>query len=233
VKVFVLGGTGAIGKPAVAALVAAGHDVTALARTPEKAALIRDLGAEPVEVSMFDVVALTEALADHDAVANLASAMPSTSQFMRMRAWRETQRVRTEGSAAVVDAALAAGVRTLIQESVSMLYADHGSSWVDEGAPVDHYPMAIGNHAAEASAHRFTAAGQTGVILRSGLFYGPGARHSREFVMDLDQYRQADAKITSVSKSALARAAKPRGQGEVPRPAAGLANAVAMADGHA
>ena len=76
-KVFVLGGTGAIGKPAVAALVAAGHEVTALARTPAKAALIRDLGGEPVEVSMFDVVALTEAFADHDAVANLASAMPS------------------------------------------------------------------------------------------------------------------------------------------------------------
>ena len=153
-KVFVLGGTGAIGKPAVAALVAAGHDVTALARTPEKAVLIRDLGGEPVEVSMFDVVALTEVFADHDAVANLASAMPSTSQFMQMRAWRETQRIRTDGSAAVADAALAAGVRTLIQESVCMLYADHGSAWVDESAPVDHYRMAIGNHAAEASAQR-------------------------------------------------------------------------------
>jgi nucleoside-diphosphate-sugar epimerase len=179
--VFVLGGTGAIGKPAVAALAAAGHHVTALARTPEKAALVQDLGGEPVEVSMFDAVALTEAFADHDAVANLATAMPSTSQFIRIRAWRETQRVRTEGSAAVVDAALAAGVRTLIQESVSMLYADQGSSWIDEGARVDHYPMAVGNHAAEASADRFTAAGRTGVILRFGLFYGPGARHSEQF----------------------------------------------------
>ncbi|WP_253859495.1 NAD-dependent epimerase/dehydratase family protein [Prauserella alba] len=179
-RVFVTGGTGALGRYAVPALVAAGHTVTALARTPDKADALAVQGARPVVVSLFDPSALAAAFVGHDAVLNLATAMPSTIGFAFRRAWRATERVRTEGSAAVVDAATTAGVGRLVQESVAMLYRDHGSRWVDEEAPVDHYPAAVGNHAAEASAHRFGAAGGTAVVLRFGLFYGPGARHSEQ-----------------------------------------------------
>src|SRR5436853_1744860 len=182
VKTFVLGGTGAMGRPTVDSLVAAGHDVSALARSRERAVELQARGARPVEVSMFDVPGLSRAFAGHDAVVNLASAMPSTLQFVRLGAWRATQRIRTEGSANVVDAALAVDVGILVQESVAMLYADHGHGWVNEQAAVDHYPMARGNHAAEASANRFTATGRTGIILRFGLFYGPGARHREQFL---------------------------------------------------
>lgn len=56
-----------------------------------------------------------------------------------------------EGSAAVVDAALDAGVARVLQESVAMLYRDRGDRWIDEQWPVDHYPIAVGNHAAEAA----------------------------------------------------------------------------------
>jgi nucleoside-diphosphate-sugar epimerase len=182
VKVFVLGGTGAIGRPAVTALVQAGHQVGALARSPQRAGELRERGVTPVLVSMFDTKALAAAIDGHDAVVNLASSLPSSSQFIRLRAWRENQRIRTEGSASVVDAALQAGVPRLLQESVVMLYADQGDRWIDEDAPVDRYPIAVGNHAAEASAARFTAAGGTGVVLRFGLFYGPGAKHSEEFL---------------------------------------------------
>ncbi|MEL7210648.1 MAG: NAD(P)H-binding protein, partial [Actinomycetota bacterium] len=73
-KVFVTGGTGAIGVPALRALVGAGHDVAALARSPEKADLVRGLGAEPVEVSLFDRDGLTEAFVAGMAVARLATA---------------------------------------------------------------------------------------------------------------------------------------------------------------
>ncbi len=181
-KIFVVGGTGAIGRPSVRALVDEGHAVMALARTAVRAAELERTGATPVQVSMFDVLALAKAMAGCDVVVNLASAMPQAWQFIRLAAWRETQRVRTEGSAAVVDAALRAGVATLLQESVTMLYADQGDAWIDEDAVVDRYPMAAGNHSAEASAHRFTAAGHTGVVLRFGFFYGPGARHSEQFL---------------------------------------------------
>lgn len=181
-RVFLLGGTGAIGRYALPALVGAGHEVSALARTPEKAVTVRQQGAEPVLVSMFDPDALRVAFRGQDAVINLATSMPSTATFVFRRAWAESIRVRTEGSAAVVNAALASGVGRLVQESVSMIYPDSGHRWIDESVPPDSYPNARGNLAAETSAARFSGSGRVGVILRFGLFYGPGARHSEQFL---------------------------------------------------
>lgn len=181
-RVFVLGGTGAIGRPAVAALLDAGHEVSALARSEERAAGLRDLGARPVRGSIFDHDGLALAFRGHHAVVNLATSQPSTAQFLWLRAWRDTERIRTEGAATVVDAALTAGVEAVLQESVVMLYADQGAEWVDESAPVDEFPMARGNHAAERSAHRFSDAGGVGIVLRFGFFYGTGARHAEQFL---------------------------------------------------
>lgn len=92
-KVFVLGATGAIGGHAVPALVRAAHTVTALARTPEKAARLSQQGASPITVSMFDCTALTEAFKGHDAVVNLASAIPPTAKFLQTKSWTENDRV--------------------------------------------------------------------------------------------------------------------------------------------
>jgi nucleoside-diphosphate-sugar epimerase len=181
-KVFVTGGTGAIGRHAVPALLAAGHAVTALARSPEKAAEMSERGAEPVRVSIFDRAALAEAMAGHAAVVNLATAIPPMSKFMRRRAWRDNDRIRSEGSATIVGAAIEAGVDRVLQKSVSMLYPDRGSEWIDESVPTDRYPMARGNLAAEANAHRFSDAGGTGIVLRFGWFYGPGATHSEQLL---------------------------------------------------
>ena len=180
-NVFITGGTGAIGSHAVPGLVAAGHTVTALARSPEKAAKLAEQGASPITASLFDRNELTRVFTGHDAVVNLATALPATGKFMSRRAWEANDRVRIEGSAAVVDAALAAGVQRLVQESVSMLYPDRGSEWIDEGVPVDAYPLARGNRAAEENAKRFSEAHRNGVVLRLGWFLGPGARHSEEF----------------------------------------------------
>jgi nucleoside-diphosphate-sugar epimerase len=179
-RVFVAGGTGAVGSHAIPALVQEGHTVTALARTPEKAATLTAQGATAVAVSLFDRSALTAAFAGHDAVVNLATAIPPMTRWMSVTAWRHNDRVRTEGSAAVVDAALAAGVGRVVQESVSMLYQDQGAGWVDEDAPIDRYPMAQGNLAAEANAHRFSEDGRVGIVVRFGWFYGPGAAHSEQ-----------------------------------------------------
>ncbi|MBD0860523.1 NAD-dependent epimerase [Gordonia sp. zg691] len=83
---------------------------------------------------------------------------------------------------ALVAAAVAAGVPRVLQESVAMVYVDSGHRWIDEKFPVEHYPIAAGNHAAEASAHRFTGSGGAGVVLRFGMFYGAGAAHSEQLM---------------------------------------------------
>ena len=163
-RVFVTGGTGAIGGYAVPAMIAAGHDVRALARTDAAASALRAHGATPVRVSLFDRDGLAESFDHCAAVVNLASALPGTASFVRLSAWTDCHRIRREGSAAVVDAAIAAGVPRVLQESVVMVYTDSGDRWIDEESPVDHYPIATGIYAAEASAHRFTDSGTYNIV---------------------------------------------------------------------
>ncbi len=62
-----------------------------------------------------------------------------------------------------------------------MLYPDGGNQWIDETVEADEFPMARANLAAERNAQHFAEAGGTGVVLRLGWFYGPGAAHSEEF----------------------------------------------------
>lgn len=181
-KTFVTGATGALGWPTVDALVAGGHQVTALARTPEKAAALEERGATPVSVSLFDPDELANAFAGHDAVANLATALPSTHRFTSMRAWKQNNLIRTDGSRNVGDAVLRAGVPILIQESVSMIYPDGADRWITEDTKPDRFPMAESNLAAEANNQRFTEKGGTGIVLRFGWFYGPGAAHAEQFL---------------------------------------------------
>src|SRR5712671_5269514 len=130
-RVFVAGATGVLGRRAVAALVAAGHDVTGVARSPAKADLVGALGATPVEVSLFDADALRTAVGGHDAVCNLATHIPPLARAADPRAWQENARIRSEGSRNLVDAAVAAHATVYVQESIAVLYGDHCDEWVD------------------------------------------------------------------------------------------------------
>ncbi|MEY2571125.1 MAG: hypothetical protein QOE63_1475 [Acidimicrobiaceae bacterium] len=181
-KVFVTGATGAIGTYVVPLLVQAGHDVTALARSPEKAARLEAAGVRPVaDVSLFDAVALKDAFADVEVVANLATAIPTVSKAVRASAWADHNRIRTEGSRAVVDAALAARVDRVIQESITFIYADAGDAWIDETSAVDCPPPFASTLDAEASAARF-AQERDAVVLRFAGFYGPHSHHTDVFM---------------------------------------------------
>ncbi|TMF07713.1 MAG: NAD-dependent epimerase/dehydratase family protein, partial [Chloroflexi bacterium] len=66
-KVFLAGATGVLGRPTVQALVNAGHQLRGTARGPEKAEMLRSLGAEPVEVDLFDPDAVRTAVAGNEA----------------------------------------------------------------------------------------------------------------------------------------------------------------------
>ena len=180
-KVFVTGGTGAIGRLVVLRLVAR-HEVTALARTPEKATALAAAGARTAEVSLFDPEQLAAAFAGHDVVLNLATAIPPPNKALQAAAWTENNRIRTEGSTAVVDAALAAGVGQVVQESIIFPYPDSGDRWIDEEVPLDPVAALQSTVVAESNARRFTDAGRTGVVLRFGAFYGPGSSQSDQIL---------------------------------------------------
>ena len=172
-RAFVAGATGVLGRRAVPLLVAAGHDVSALARSEGRAELVRRLGARPVRVDVFDPDALRPAVAGHEVVCNLATHIPSIGRMAAPRAWAENDRIRVEASRNLVDAALAGGAQRYVQESVAFLYRSGGDEWIDESSPIDPVANLRSATVAESNAATVTASGATGVILRFAAFYGP------------------------------------------------------------
>jgi len=172
VKVAVTGATGVIGRAVVPALVAAGYDVAGLARTPAKARRLEELGAAAVVGHLADETALAALFNGADAVLNFATQVPVGLSTLRRRAWRANDRLRTEGVRRVVDAAVRAGVRRVVQESVSFLYADGGDEWVTEESPVAitraTEPASVG----ESHVQDYACGSRTGVVLRLGTIIG-------------------------------------------------------------
>ena len=180
-KVFVTGATGVIGRRVVPQLIQAGHQVTGLARTDRKAALLRRFGATPARVDLFDPTALGPALAGHEAVANLATNVPPLEHALEPTAWEVHNRIRNEASRSMTRAAAGAGCRIFIQESITFPYADKGAEWIEETDP-DHCPPEMASsRVAEEQTAWFSANGGQGVVLRFALFYAQDSSHTREF----------------------------------------------------
>lgn len=177
-RVFLTGGTGAIGRRVVPLLCAAGHEVSAVSRRPEADRALADAGAEPVRVDLFDARGVRSAVRGHEAVLHLATAIPSGAAALRTSAWETTARLRRQASALLVDAALEAGADRYVQESLAFTYADGGDAWLDEDAPLDPHPFQAAILDAEAATARFSSGGGAGVVLRFGLFYGAGSAHT-------------------------------------------------------
>lgn len=171
-KVALVGGTGIVGSAAARALVDEGHDVRVLSRSPEKAGLIESLGATPVSADIFDRVSLEAMFDGCDAVVSLASRVPVGVRAAWPAAWRETDRLRTEGVRAVVAAARAAHVRRLVQDSITLVYADGGDEWIDEQSPLDINAATEPACVAESLVQSFAGDPRQGVVLRLGLVVG-------------------------------------------------------------
>jgi len=173
-RIFVAGATGVVGRRAVPLLVAAGHRVTAVARTPEKRAELERMGAAAVYVDLFAPDSVRSAVAGHDVVINLATSIPPSSRVFLPGAWRKNDRVRSTVPANLAAGALAGSAQRFIQESFAPVYPDCGERWIDETTPIRTARFNRTIEDAEAAAGRFTRAGRVGVVLRFALFYGPG-----------------------------------------------------------
>jgi nucleoside-diphosphate-sugar epimerase len=172
VRVVVSGGTGVIGRAAVRSLVAAGHDVEVLSRSDANTETIEALGARSRPADLFDAISLELAYADAEAVVNLASHMPVGYAAAWPAAWRQSDALRTTAVANVVAAARAAGVRRLVQASVSHLYADHGDAFITEQDPIEITPATEPSAVGESHVHDFTSCSRVGVVLRFGQIVG-------------------------------------------------------------
>jgi nucleoside-diphosphate-sugar epimerase len=181
-NVLVAGGTGVLGRASLRPLIEAGHHVRATARGFEKAQWVGSLGAEPIDVDLYDRAAVRRAIKGSDVLIRLTAKIVSLSAMRSAGAWEETNRLRTLGARTLVDAAIAEGVKVYIHESVVFVYRDGGSSWLMEDATTDDGGTRIlrATLQGEQEAVRFSEAGGRGIILRFGAFYGADAPSSTE-----------------------------------------------------
>lgn len=158
VRVLVAGASGAVGRPCVAALRAAGHEPVAVGRRPVEGVetLVADVIGDPLEPVLQD--AGVQAL-----VVQLTS-LPAKLGPGARRGFPANDAVRSVGVPRLVDAALAAGVQRVVLQSMTAL-----------ARPVDAAPPLVRRAAdAVATAERAVVRAEEGVVLRHGLLTGPG-----------------------------------------------------------
>ena len=179
-RIFLAGAAGVVGRRLVPLLVGAGHQVTGTTRSPEKAAELARAGAAAAVVDVFDAPALTRAVvaAKPDVVIHQLTDLPDVFDRDTMAAAaKHNSRIRIEGTANLVAAALAAGARRMVAQSIAFIYAPgpepHQESDAlmsdreGEGAVTARGVLALERLVT-------TTPGLDGIVLRYGRFYGPG-----------------------------------------------------------
>jgi nucleoside-diphosphate-sugar epimerase len=184
-RVFLAGGSGALGRPLTSQLVAAGHDVTALARSDESASRLGSAGARVArgDVRDLDRLRAIVAAASPEVVIDHVTNLPSRWPLVFARSYPRNTEMRRLAGANLLDAARSAGARRLISESAAFMYAPDGDGLRREGDPIwTHAPEPLGSANTVFSEHddRVVAAGDIeGVVLRYGTLYGPGTWFER------------------------------------------------------
>jgi 2-alkyl-3-oxoalkanoate reductase len=176
-RVMVVGASGAIGTRLVPQIVDRGHEVIGTSRSAEKAEHMRALGAEPVALDLLDPAAVRRAVleAAPHAIVHQATALAELN-FSRNfdRTFARTNRLRTEGTDALLAAAREAGVDRFVAQSFASYRTAREGAWVKtEDDPLDPAPPAKARESNAAMRHVeevVTNAG--GIALRYGIFYG-------------------------------------------------------------
>jgi 2-alkyl-3-oxoalkanoate reductase len=181
-KVFVAGASGAVGARLVPLLVASGYEVVAMGRSPVKADWLRSVGAEPVVADGLDRDAVVRAVrrAAPQVVVHHMTALTGVKSFKRFDDdFALTNRLRTQGTDNLLEAARASGVSRFIAQSYgNWNYARTGTTIKREEDALDPDPPANQRRSLEAIRHLEAAVlgadGIEGIALRCGNFYGPG-----------------------------------------------------------
>jgi 2-alkyl-3-oxoalkanoate reductase len=182
-RVFVAGASGAIGRPLIRQLVAAGHNVTGTTRRTDKAEEIGGAGAKAVICDIFDRATLEAAVkeAAPEVVVNQLTSLPEDFNPKTID-YAPTNRAREEGGRNLMEAALAVGARRYVTQSIAFIYAPEGD-WVkdEEARPFEEAPPPFDEAERSMLAHErevLGTAGIEGVVLRYGQFYGPGTYYT-------------------------------------------------------
>jgi nucleoside-diphosphate-sugar epimerase len=190
-RVLVAGATSVPGIPLLRELNARGHDVIGLTSQSANASQIEQQGAKPVVANVFDAVATDKIVADiePEVVVSLLTTLPKRGP-MRVKDFEPARKLWGQGAPNLVAAAQRAGVRRIVAESVIFAYGypSSGPAVFDETDPNPGPPPPGGEAMLEALRGMEQTvltsgdhSGTEGIVLRYGVFYGPGVPHDELF----------------------------------------------------
>ena len=206
-RIFLAGATGAIGRRLVPLLLNARHYVIGTTRSTAKADGLRAASVEPVVVDVFDAPALAAAVleAHPDIIVHQLTDLPPGLEPSEMtEGTQRNARMRSQGTQNLVAAALGAGVRRLVAQSIAWMYAP-GKQPHSEDDPLDM--EARGTRAITvagvATLERLTISSPSidGVVLRYGHLYGPGTGTTTAEAPALHVDAAAWAAVLAVAKT--------------------------------
>ena len=196
-RIFVAGATGVIGRSLLPRLTHAGHEVTAMTRMLDRVEQIRASGAKPVVCDVFDRDKVKQAMISAKpevVIHQLTNLPPRIDPRQAVRSMAATNRLRSEGTRILMDAALAAGARRFIAQSISTYYAPGTNVPANEDEPL--YMQAppqvapIVHAIADLERTVLRTPGIEGIVLRYGYFYGPGTVHAADGTLTEDVRRR-------------------------------------------
>jgi 2-alkyl-3-oxoalkanoate reductase len=179
-RIFLAGATGVIGRRLIPLLIAEGHEVTGMTRSPEKVEELRATGAQPVVADALDGAAVRAAVRDAqpDAVIHQLTALPQRIDPRKIeRDFAMNDRLRSEGTRHLIDAAQAVGAGRILAQSIAFAYAPAPSGAphregdrlnLDASGPIRRSMLALADLEG-------TVLAADGLVLRYGYFYGPGS----------------------------------------------------------
>lgn len=184
-RVFVAGGTGAIGRHLIPALIADGHQVTAGTRSAGKSADLAAAGAVPVVMNGLDRDAVLAAVrkAEPEVIVHQMTALSDLKDFSKFdQEFAVTNELRTRGMDYLLEAARLAGTRRLIAQSFTGFTNEYaGTPIKTEDDPLNPDPPASARQTQAAIQYvEETVPGGVpeGIVLRYGVLYGHGAADS-------------------------------------------------------
>jgi nucleoside-diphosphate-sugar epimerase len=177
-RIFLAGSSGAIGRRLMPLLIGAGHDVTGMTRSADAARDLKAAGVTPAVADVYEADGLTRAViaARPDIVMHQLTDLPRVFDETQVAAqYPRNARIRIEGTRNLVAAAKAAGARRFIVQSVAFAYAPGKEPYAEtDPLNVADGPRVVTVRAAADMEQQVLNSGMEAVVLRYGLFYGPG-----------------------------------------------------------
>ncbi|MGH6967504.1 MAG: NAD-dependent epimerase/dehydratase family protein [Stellaceae bacterium] len=174
-RVAVIGATGILGRHLIPRLIERGHRVSAIARSAAKRAQLERLGVAASEGDILDRASLGSALAGADIAVHAVTVIPPAGPNPD---WSPNDRVRREGTDNLIAACRDGGVRRYVQQSIAHVVAADSDLVLDEDASM--HPTRITQSAVDMET-RVRQSGLDWIIVRGGLFYGPGTGRERQW----------------------------------------------------